>query len=241
MKNRLDQLMTVYAQDAEDFNDLTAEAGKFINSQITLWLANNGISARHRYTFEQSADPAYQFDLNVVFSSPHENVPVASPFPNVVEQFKSFMVSTLAKYPPLVNKSVKIEAEVETPTLQGSKMSSERALIEKLLKIASNQQKIIAKLAQNYAPPEQELPAPNHPHFKDADIILGALEPAVKETVQNLEVRPSHDPSFDGKVEIKFLPGKSSDHAFASVELTVHKLQQSNMLQGKNYIVQEVA
>lgn len=117
-------------------------------------------------------------------------------------------------------------------------MANDKEVIKKLLKIAENQQKIISKLAQ-VAAPANEL-APANTNKREADTILGALPPQVKGVVQLLEVHPSHDPSFDGEVRVRFVPGKGSDVAFSAVQKTVQSLSGQNLLPGGTYMVKEV-
>ena len=118
---------------------------------------------------------------------------------------------------------------------------SDKEVLKKLLKIAENQQKAIAKLAQAVNAPANEAPAPVHPNKYEAETILGALPPQVKSLVNVLEVHPSHDPTFDGEVKVQFAPGKASDAAFKAIQKTVENLASRNMLPGASYAVKQVA
>lgn len=123
-------------------------------------------------------------------------------------------------------------------------MTNDRSVLEKLLKIAENQQKIIMKLAQNYQAPANNLEPNQAVHRSlndDAIVILHALPPAAKVAVKDLTVHSSTEPGFDGEVRVIFQPNRGSDEAFKAVQNTVQKLQTSNLLQGKSYIVKEVA
>lgn len=66
---------------------------------------------------------------------------------------------------------------------------------ELLLKIASNQQKIINKLAQQHLgdpsapPPPQSLPAPPHPELNPGKMVMDALPPAVKPAVKDIQAK----------------------------------------------------
>jgi hypothetical protein len=111
-------------------------------------------------------------------------------------------------------------------------------IIKKLIKIASNQQKIINKLAQVmptslHADPVQSLPAPNRPVEREADAILHALPADVRATVERIEVR-------NNEVLVRFNPGKDSDVAFQTIQKTVNDLQNQNVLPGQSYMVKQV-
>ena len=118
---------------------------------------------------------------------------------------------------------------------------SDKEVLKKLLKIAENQQKIITKLAQQVNAPATELPAPVHPNNRESETILASLPPQVAPLVQTLEVHQSNDPSFDGEVRVKFVPGKASDAVFKAVQKTVENLVNRNMLPGATYSVKQVA
>jgi hypothetical protein len=112
---------------------------------------------------------------------------------------------------------------------------SDKEVLKKLLKIAENQQKIITKLAQ------AQSATPIHPNTREAETILEALPASVRAAVAILEVHQSHDPSFDGEVQVKFVPGKGSDAVFAAVQKTVENLVSRNLLNGASYAIKEVA
>lgn len=118
-----------------------------------------------------------------------------------------------------------------------------KKVIEKLADIVAKQQKIITRLAQavqlpgsgdvgisgGHVPPvptEPALPqhlAPKAPNFRDAELILGALPPAVRPAVANLEVH-------DTNVLVRFQPNKATQQAYDAVKATVQNLQNTNKL-----------
>lgn len=106
-----------------------------------------------------------------------------------------------------------------------------KKIIQALIKIADNQQKIIQKLAQQVA--QQTLSA-GDPTKKDAAAILHALPANVKPTVATVEVHGND-------VMVQFHPGQDSDQAFQAVVNTVNNLQSNNVLVGKNYQVKSVS
>jgi hypothetical protein len=137
---------------------------------------------------------------------------------------------------------------------------------KKLFEIVAKQQKIITALvkqaqavpahrdevthgltdkqvnpSQDHAPPAQSISTPNAPRLKDADAILRFLPPLVRAAVKTIQVQPSRDPQFDAIVKVLFNPGKDSNAAFVAIQNAVKSLQQSNVLQGKNYSIQSVA
>ena len=118
-------------------------------------------------------------------------------------------------------------------------MADDKEIIKKLLKIATNQQKIITKLAQG-APPTA-MPTPDSPTKRSADAILGALPPPVRQAVSVLEVHPSRDPNFSEEVKVRFVPGKGSSQIFSALQKIVQKLQSSNVLPGQSYKITEVS
>jgi hypothetical protein len=129
-----------------------------------------------------------------------------------------------------------------------------KKIIEKLVKIAHNQQKIIHKLAQalppdsvptsgtsyNPGPPPGPVPAPaptgaspGAPTHTEAKAIINSLPADVKNQLVTLEVH-------NGQVMVKW-KAPVSDAAFNAVTKTVQNLQQQNVLPGSNYKVVEKA
>jgi len=132
-----------------------------------------------------------------------------------------------------------------------------KKIIETLVKIASNQQKIIHKLAQQQLPPDS-LPtsqvgvsgghpqapaapppatslAPNKPPAgakSEGDMIRDALPADAKGSVAAIHVT-------QGNVAVSFKPGHASQSNYDAVLATVKKLQNTNppQLPGKNYKV----
>lgn len=112
--------------------------------------------------------------------------------------------------------------------------TKEKLIIQKLFKIAQNQQKIISKLAQQQAQPlAQSLPQATAPTTHEAQAIQQALPANVKPVVAHLEVK-------GGDVLVRFKPGQDSDMAFNAIQQTVTSLQQQNILQQPSYNVKQV-
>jgi hypothetical protein len=129
-----------------------------------------------------------------------------------------------------------------------------KKIIEKLVKIAHNQQKIIHKLAQalppdslptsgtTYTPGSVPGPAPAPaptsakpaaPTHTEAKAIINSLPADVKNQMVTLEVH-------NGQVMVKW-KAPVSDATFNTVTKTVQNLQQQNVLPGTNYKVVEKA
>lgn len=104
-----------------------------------------------------------------------------------------------------------------------------KKILEKLFAIATNQQKMIEKLAQT-TPMSMPTPATHNP--REAGTILNALPPDVRSVIDRLEVHGN-------VVKVRFQAGKGSDLAFQTVQNVVTKLQQENKLMGKNYTISE--
>jgi hypothetical protein len=129
-----------------------------------------------------------------------------------------------------------------------------KKIIEALVRIANNQQKIIHKLAQQLppdstptsgttfepgvapaspaAPPLPTKAQPFEQTKTEAKVILNNLPPVVKENLSLLEVH-------NGQVMVRW---KAPVHSsiFNAVTKTVQNLQQQNVLSGKSYKVVEV-
>jgi hypothetical protein len=128
-----------------------------------------------------------------------------------------------------------------------------KKIIEKLVKIAHNQQKIIHKLAQALPPdsvptsssaytpgaPPSPAPAPTPgaavpgaaPTHTEAKAIINSLPADVKNQLVTLEVH-------NGQVVVKW-KAPVQDATFNAVTKTVQNLQQQNVLPGTNYKVVE--
>lgn len=99
-----------------------------------------------------------------------------------------------------------------------------------LTKLAMQQFAILNKLAQ-VEPLATGLAVPETlDHGQEANKILGALAPAVKATIDRLEV-----PAGMNEVKVRFHPGKGSQHAYDAILATVSNLQKQNQLPGKQY------
>lgn len=110
-----------------------------------------------------------------------------------------------------------------------------KKVIEKLIKIAEQQQKIIQKLAQAVpmaAPPPTAI-NPVAPPKREADTILQSLPPNLKGIVANIEVHGN-------TVSVTFQPGKSSQQSYDAVKRLIQQLQQTNQLSGQSYTVHVV-
>ena len=106
-----------------------------------------------------------------------------------------------------------------------------KKVIESLVKIAENQQKIIHKLAQSM-PLTQSIEPKQNITTHEAGTIMNSLPPAVKAAVENLEVHGS-------EVSVKFHPGKGSDQVFNAIVAIVNNLQNTNVLPARGYKVVE--
>jgi hypothetical protein len=115
-----------------------------------------------------------------------------------------------------------------------------KKVIEKLIKIAEQQQKVIQKLVQAQAEPIPTSLAPDAIHQNitqdDAAVILAALPPQVKAAIANLAVQGS-------TVNVKFQPNKGTDQVFNAIVSTIGQLQQGRKLRNSTsqYQVKEVA
>jgi hypothetical protein len=122
-----------------------------------------------------------------------------------------------------------------------------KKIIEKLIKIAEKQQKIIEKLAQQAeltvgdpkasaaptAPAATSLtPNPTAPK-READTILASLPVNLKPAVALLEVH-------GGTVSVKFKPGQATQQNYDAVKNLVQQLQTANKLPGQTYNVHVV-
>jgi hypothetical protein len=112
--------------------------------------------------------------------------------------------------------------------------SKEKLIIQKLFRIAQNQQKIITKLAQQQVSvPPQSLPQAAGPNTHEAQAITQALPQNVRPSIAHIEVH-------GGDVLVSFRPGQDSDAAFNTVQQVVTSLQQQNVLQQPRYNVKQV-
>lgn len=124
-----------------------------------------------------------------------------------------------------------------------------KKVIEKLLKIAANQQKIIMKLAQQQGLPPDSLPnsqvsmtpgqaappaaqppptslEPAKTQKTPAKALLEALAPAVRQTLVNAEVH-------GGDMVVRFQPGKATQPNYDAVFKTLQDLTNKNVIQQK--------
>lgn len=101
-----------------------------------------------------------------------------------------------------------------------------KKILEKLLKIASNQQKIITKLAEAQQPAPQ--PAPQPLAAKDttkqtARAILNALPPNVQQAIVNIEEKGK-------EMHVGFKPGQATQANYDAILQTMQKLTDTNVL-----------
>ena len=102
-----------------------------------------------------------------------------------------------------------------------------KKVLEKLLKIASNQQKIIMKLAQDQGVVPAMAPQhmdPNKPELRPAEKVLNALSPAVKQVVNTIEEHGSD-------MLVQFKPGQKTQPNYDSVLKTMQDLTNKGVLQ----------
>ncbi len=133
----------------------------------------------------------------------------------------------------------------------------QKKVIEKLIKIAENQQKIIQKLAQAQGLPPDALPTsqvqmgeghgaapasqpppeklnPGQPKptqtQSEGQMIMSALPANVAKAISNIAVTA-------GNVNVSFAPGGATQANYDAVLKAVQSLQQANKLPGSNYKV----
>jgi len=126
-----------------------------------------------------------------------------------------------------------------------------KKIIESLVKIANNQQKIIHKLAQQTqlapnevatftpgkehvpaAPPSTATPAGQIVHKDPATAITQALGHFYTDALSGLSVNPTKN-----AVEVSFKPGKATQSNYDHIMKTVQSLQNSKVLMGGPYRV----
>jgi hypothetical protein len=121
-----------------------------------------------------------------------------------------------------------------------------KKILESLVKIAHNQQKIIHKLAQQQsatsftpgkeqaltAPPNTVIPTQPIVHKDAATAIIQALGHFYTDALTGLSVDPSKN-----QVNVSFKPGKATQANYDHVMKTVQNLQNSNVLMGGPYKV----
>jgi hypothetical protein len=88
-------------------------------------------------------------------------------------------------------------------------MSNEKLIIQKLVALATKQQKILEKLAQTTPPPDaqnnpQHLGGMARPNLRPAETFLNALPPNVRKNVVNIE-------ESGNEMHVKFAPGQDTD------------------------------
>lgn len=124
-----------------------------------------------------------------------------------------------------------------------------KKILESLVKIANNQQKIIHKLAQAntdvtigdsksqspVAAPSTGTPAGQIVHKDPATAIIGALGNFYSTVLNGLSVNPRTN-----TVEVSFKPGKATQPNYDHVMKTVQNLQNTNVLMGGPYKVSVV-
>lgn len=95
-----------------------------------------------------------------------------------------------------------------------------KKVIEKLVKIAENQQKIINKLAQTLTESTQPAPQsfdPQHPELRVADVVMQHLPQGVKESVKQMDAKGD-------TLNVYFQPGKASQQAVGAITGVVQNL-----------------
>ena len=111
-------------------------------------------------------------------------------------------------------------------------MDTEKAL-KTLVKIATKQQNIIKKLAQEQLLQNQLNPQ-EFAHKPEVQSIMKYMDSLTRDAVQRIEV------TVDNIVQVKFHPGKGTDAAWAGVQNAVQKAQEANELPATSYQVVEV-
>jgi hypothetical protein len=112
-----------------------------------------------------------------------------------------------------------------------------KKIIEKLVKIAHNQQKIIHKLAQQAVIPspvnvDMGLTGKSNPiaHKDSATAIVEALGPFYTRAISDLNVQGNN-------VNVTFKPGQGTQANYDHILKVVQSLQNSNVLMGGPYSV----
>jgi|SRR5271166_6852156 len=128
-----------------------------------------------------------------------------------------------------------------------------KKVLQQLVKIADNQQKIINRLAQGLqvdppaitneqkdpgkvAPPPPTNLKPNAPAkapASEGQMVMNALPPAVATNVANVAVSA-------GKVNVTFKPGQKTQANYDAVKAVVQQLQSAGTLTGRSYQVHAV-
>lgn len=126
-----------------------------------------------------------------------------------------------------------------------------KKVLQQLVKIADNQQRIINKLAQGLqvvdptltdqkdpskaAPPAPGTLKPNAPQklAPEGQLIMSALPPAVALNVANIAV-------VQGAVNVTFKPGQKTQANYDAVKAAVQRLQNAGTLTGRSYQVHAV-
>jgi hypothetical protein len=101
-----------------------------------------------------------------------------------------------------------------------------KKVLQQLIKIADNQQKIINKLAQAQPVMEPQRLEPNKTTHDPAGALLNALPPAVKPLVAKLEAR-------DSDMLLTFQQGKATQPNYDAVLRTMQTLTNQGVLQQK--------
>lgn len=110
-------------------------------------------------------------------------------------------------------------------------MSNEKLIIQKLVALATKQQKILEKLAQvNPPPPAQSLPEPAHPNLRPAQTLLNALPPNAKKSITNIEEHGS-------EMRVQFAPGQRNQANYDAVLKTLQQLTSQNVIQKAYQVV----
>lgn len=97
-----------------------------------------------------------------------------------------------------------------------------KKVLERLIKIADSQQKIINKLAQELPPPQDLKPAPTQKNPQD--VLMAALTPALQSQIQLLRPR-------GGDMEVKFNEGQATQSNYNMVLRTLQKLTNEGKIQ----------
>lgn len=105
-----------------------------------------------------------------------------------------------------------------------------RDVLKQLAKLATQQYQLIDKLAQMQTSTQPSMI--HEQHGQEAAHILAALPPAIKATVERLEV-----PAGSSEVKVRFVPGKGTQSAYDAIMHTVSALQKQNTLPGNQYKV----
>lgn len=85
----------------------------FIRSSVLLWMTNNGVPARDKFTISTSDDPNVAYDI-VIELSPATKMPLSE---DAAAKLKEFLVAKMAQDSNLKSKSINLDVQVPETTM----------------------------------------------------------------------------------------------------------------------------